>query len=284
MPEPMYQGGGVKLYLGDCLDILPKIPDRSVHLAVTSPPYNLGVDYGDGVSDSRDDYTEWIADVLSEIYRTLIRGGRLCLNLPAHTSKTLGGFEVLDVPRVARGIGFTLRATHIWFKPNHVGGTAWGSWLSPSCPTSLPNHEYIFVFDTAYKRTDRRGHGDATKEEFVQFVKTVWSFSPAIKINQHGENTLGHNAPFPEELPYRCMKLHSWPGDIVLDPFIGSGTTAVTAAKLERGCIGVEIDPPSLDGAVQRVDRVLSELRGLPPDKGGGKPLDDLPLFANSTP
>jgi len=187
-------------------------------------------------------------------------GGRLCLNLPAHTSRTLGGFEVHDIPAIAASMGLERRATHIWFKPNHVGGTAWGSWLSPSCPTALPNHEYVFVFDKGYKRTDRKGPGDATKAEFVQFLKTVWSFSPAIKINRNGENTLGHNAPFPEELPYRCLKLHSWPDDIVLDPFLGSGTTLVSAIKNGRHGIGIEIDPGLFLIAQQRIETVQNEM------------------------
>jgi len=187
-------------------------------------------------------------------------GGRLCLNLPAHTQKTLGGFEVHDVPRIAQRFGLERRATHIWFKPNHVGGTAWGSWLSPSCPTVLPNHEYIFVFDKGYKRADRSGKGDATKEEFVQFIKTVWSFSPAIKINGNGENTLGHNAPFPEELPYRCLKLHSWPEDTILDPFLGSGTTGIASVKTGRSFIGIEIDPGYFEIAKARIEAAQTEM------------------------
>ena len=250
----------VELHLGDCLDILPTLEAGSVPLIVTSPPYNLGVDYGERVDDHRSNYLEWMTEALRQMARILMEGGRLCLNLPAHTSRTLGGFEVHGVPAIAARLGLERRSTHIWFKPNHVGGTAWGSWLSPSCPTSLPNHEYVFVFDKGYKRTDRHGKGDATKEEFVQFIKTVWSFSPAIKINGRGENTLGHNAPFPEELPYRCLKLHSWPEDTVLDPFFGSGTTGVACVQTGRNFIGIEIDPGYFEIAKQRIDAAQQEM------------------------
>ena len=226
---------------GDCLKVMAGMPDGCVDLVVTSPPYNLDVDYGASCNDKRADYPEWLGEVLGGLFRIIQPNGRLCLNLPAHTSNTLGGFEVLDVPRTARGYGFSLRATHIWFKPNHVGGTAWGSFCSPSCPVVLPNHEYVFVFDKSYKRTDRRGKNDITKQEFVQFIKTVWAFSPAIKIDQSGKNRLGHNAPFPEELPYRCMKLHSWQDDLIFDPFMGSGTTAVAADRLGRKFFGCDI-------------------------------------------
>jgi len=128
------------------------------------------VDYGDNHRDKIENYGDWLVSRLREIYRLLVTGGRLCLNLPAHTSRTLGGFEVLSVPMMALQIGYSLRSTHIWYKPNHVGGTAWGSFCSPSCPTALPNHEYVFVLDTAYKRTDKRGQNDMRKEEFVQFA------------------------------------------------------------------------------------------------------------------
>ncbi len=238
---------------GDCLDIMATMPTASVHCVITSPPYNLGVDYGPLVNDRKADYSQWLARALSEINRLLIPGGRLCLNLPAHTSRSLGGWEVLDTPGIAKRCGFTLRSTHIWYKPNHVGGTAWGSYLSPSCPTALPNHEYVFVFDTGYKRTDRTGRGDATKEEFVMFGKTVWSFSPAIKIDRNKSNRVGHSAPFPVELPYRCMKLHTWPGDTVLDCFCGSGTTGVACVLNGRNFVGIEISPEYMDIARRRI-------------------------------
>jgi len=250
-----------QLHLGDCLDVLPTLEAESVHLSITSPPYNLGIDYGASVNDSRVDYLAWITEVLRQIERVLVKGGRLCLNLPAHTQKTLGGFEVHDIPSVALSLGLKRRSTHIWYKPNHVGGTAWGSWLSPSCPTSLPNHEYVFVLDKGYKRVDKCGKGDATKEQFVQFIKTVWSFSPAIKINANGENTLGHNAPFPEELPYRCIKLHSWPDDLILDPFMGSGTTGAVCANTGRRFVGIEIEPDYFAIAEKRISEAYAQPR-----------------------
>ncbi len=124
----------------------------------------------------------------------------------------------------------------------------------------MPNHEYVFVFDTGYKRTDKRGHGDTTKEEFVQFTKTVWSFSPRIKFNQRGENTLGHDAPFPKELPYRCIKMHSWPDDRVLDPFVGSGTTGVVCIETNRRFIGIELSKESIDVCVREIKEAVEEL------------------------
>lgn len=250
----------VKLYLGDCLDVLPTLTAGSIPLVITSPPYNLGVEYGSLMDDNRSDYLGWLEKVIEQIALALMDGGRLCLNLPAHTSRTLGGFEVHDVPHIAREYGLERRATHVWFKPNHVGGTAWGSWLSPSCPTNLPNHEYIFVFGKGYKRMDKSGKGDATKEEFVQFIKTVWSFSPAIKINRNGQNTLGHNAPFPRELPYRCIKLHSWPGDTVVDPFLGSGTTGVACAQTGRNFIGIEINKGYYNIAKTQIEKAQREM------------------------
>jgi len=251
----------VILYHGDCLEILPMLEPGSIHLVVTSPPYNLGVDYGKMVNDKKEDYAGWLEMVLEKVSILLCDGGRICLNMPAHTSRTLGGYEVLLTPFIAKKFGLNLRATHIWYKPNHVGSTAWGSWLSPSCPTALPNHEYIFVFDKGYKRIDRAGHGDATKEEFVRFVKTVWSFSPAIKINAKRENVLGHNAPFPEELPYRCLKIHSWPSDVVLDPFMGSGTTGVACVKTGRNFIGIEIDKAYFEIAQKRIAEAQLQMR-----------------------
>lgn len=245
-----------QLYLGDCLDILKGLPADTVDLTVTSPPYNVGIDYKT-FDDNRSatTYFCWLLERLAEIYRVTKPGGRLCLNLPESTSNGENRWNIWELfPKIIH-LGWMWRATHIWYKPNHVGSTAWGSFKSPSCPSVRPDHEFVFVFYKMQRKLMTKGVSDLTKEEFAKFTKSVWSFPGKVKINSKGKNVLGHNAPFPEELPYRCIKLYSWVGVTVLDPFMGSGTTGLVARQTGRNFIGVEIDPTSFELAKNRLQK-----------------------------
>lgn len=216
---------------------MDELPDNSVHLMVTSPPYNVGKEYDQNLSLG--EYREFLRRVWRETYRVLVPGGRACINvanlgrkpyIPLHT------FIIEDM----LDIGFLMRGEIIWNKgASATSSTAWGSWMSPRNPTLRDVHEYILVFSKDTFRRENPGRRESTisKEEFLEFTKSVWTF-PAVSAKK-----IGHPAPFPEDLPYRCIQLYTFKGEVVLDPFMGSGQTAMAALKTGRFYVGYEINP-----------------------------------------
>jgi len=245
---------------GDALEELKKIPDNVIDLIITSPPYNVGMPYGSNDRKNYHIYLDFAKNVLKECYRVLKVGGRMAINLPSsimQSSHSRMAYLSLDYVLMMRKIGFLDREWITWIKmprgeiPGH--STAWGSWKSPSCPYLRDASEFIIIMNKGQiKRTDRKGHNDITTEEFLKFTSNCWYFSP--------EHNRKHPAPFPEELPYRLMKLYTWQGDLVLDPFIGSGTTAVVAKKLGRNFIGIELNPDYIKMSKERINAMLEKL------------------------
>jgi DNA modification methylase len=239
----------------DCLDKIhngsaermPELPDCSVHLMVTSPPYNVGKEYDEDLS--LDEYLAFLKRVWAEVFRVLVPGGRLCINVANLGRKPyipLHAFMVRDV----LGLQFLMRGEIIWDKgASSSASTAWGSWRSASNPTLRDAHEYILVFSKGNYRRDRiTGRRDTiTREEFLEFTKSVWAF-PAESARK-----VGHPAPFPVELPYRLIQLYTFEGDVVLDPFMGSGQTALAALKAGRHYIGYETNPEYVKLAERRI-------------------------------
>ncbi|MDQ3809513.1 MAG: site-specific DNA-methyltransferase, partial [Chloroflexota bacterium] len=140
----------------------------------------------------------------------------------------------------------------VWNEQNISRRTAWGSWLSPSAPFVTAPVEMIGVFykDTFRRRASGSQRGDITRDEFLAWTLGMWTFAGA------NPRRVGHPAPFPEELPRRLIKLYSYPEDVVLDPFAGSGTTLVAARKLGRRAIGVEINPAFCDLTIRNLQTV----------------------------
>lgn len=252
------------VHLGDATDL--PLPDGSVDCIVTSPPYGCGMDYA-GVSDSFDpgEYEALVEGVAGEMARVLKPGGRLWLNC-LHNLPTYDDLEAL---RRAKGTGrkealmlhhrfdpFTLwkdavlkhlsyRDVIVWSQVGADAATAWGSALSPNAPNLRGRWEPILL---AFKETWHRGRvekNDLTWDEFPTFTRNVWEM-PSAPRN-------GHPAPFPRHLPYRCIKLSTWPGDVVLDPFCGSGTTVRVAKDLGRVGIGFDLSPAYVQMANDRL-------------------------------
>ena len=204
---------------------MTELPDSSVHLMVTSPPYNVGKDYDDDLS--LDEYLSFLKRVWEEVRRVLVPGGRACINVANLGRKPyipLHAFIVDDLLE----LDFLMRGEIIWDKgASSSASTAWGSWQSASNPTLRDGHEYILVFSKDNFRRDRvEGRTDTiTKDEFLEFTKSVWTF-PAESARK-----VGHPAPFPVELPYRLIQMYTFEGEIVLDPFMGSGQTALAARR-----------------------------------------------------
>jgi len=230
---------------------MEELPDNSIHLMVTSPPYNVGKEYDQNLSFT--EYREFLKSVWKEVYRVLVPGGRACINIANLGRKPyipLHAFIIKDM----LDIDFLMRGEIIWNKGSSASpSTAWGSWLSAKNPTLRDVHEYILVFSkgTFKRENPKKRESTISKEEFLEFTKSVWTF-PAVSARK-----IGHPAPFPEELPYRCIQLYTFKEEVILDPFIGSGQTAIAAIKTGRYYVGYEINEEYVKLAEKRIKNFL---------------------------
>lgn len=223
------------------------IPDSSVHLMVTSPPYNVGKEYDEDLD--LDEYLALLRDVFTEAHRVLVSGGRACINIANVGRKPYVPFHKFMID-VMMQVGFLMRGEIIWNKGAGAGvSTAWGSWCSPTNPTLRDTHEYILVFSKNKFSRDKRGReATISKEEFLEYTKSVWEFQP------ESAQKVGHPAPFPVELPYRCIQLYTFKEDLVLDPFCGVGATCVASSKTGRHFIGIDINQEYVEKATHRLE------------------------------
>ncbi len=234
-----------------------ELPDNSVHLMVTSPPYNVGKDYDEDFT--LEEYLEFLNSVWQEVYRVLVPGGRACINIANLGRKPyipLHAFIVKDM----FDLGFLMRGEIIWNKASSASpSTAWGSWLSATNPTLRDIHEYILIFskDTFGRKNSNKRKNTISKEEFLEFTKSVWTFSA------ESARKIGHPAPFPIELPYRLIQLYSFEGEVILDPFIGSGQAAIAAIKTNRHYVGYDINSEYVKLAERRIREFLTEFKSL---------------------
>jgi len=245
---------------GDSSIILKSIPDECINIIITSPPYNVGKPYGTNDRKNYQEYLKQMEDIFTESYRVLISGGRIAVNCPSailQSTYSRMAYLSLDFCLLLRKIGFLDREWITWIKMKEGGipgkSTSWGSWRSPSCPYLRDASEFIIIMDKGqHKRTDKKGKNDIIAIEFLKYTSNVWYFPP--------ETSRKHPAPFPLELPFRLIRLYTWEGDIVLDPFVGSGTTAVVAKKLGRNYIGIDIKPEYVEMSQQRLNQIPESL------------------------
>ncbi len=254
MPSPIFfQDKSIKIINDDVLKT-KEIKPGSIDLIVTSPPYNVDIKYNSHDDKlSYRDYLEFSKKWLTRCYEWLKDDGRFCLNIPLDKNK--GGQQSVgaDFTTIAKQIGFKYHSTVIWNEGNISRRTAWGSWMSASAPYVIAPVELIVVlYKKRWKKTGGSKKSDITREEFMEWTNGLWTFSGESK------KKTGHPAPFPIELPKRCIKLFSFMGDTVLDPFMGSGTTLIASYKLNRIGIGIEIDKGYCKLAV---DRLIKEAR-----------------------
>jgi site-specific DNA-methyltransferase (adenine-specific) len=222
-----------------------QIPDDCVALMVTSPPYNVGKDYDDDLDI--DEYLGLLERVFAETHRVIEPGGRVAVNVANLGRKPYLALNH-HVSNLLTEIGFDLRGEIIWQKAKGAGGScAWGSWRSAKNPTLRDVHEYIIVASKGSFRRQRKGEDTIGKDEFLEATVSIWDILP------ESARRVGHPAPFPVELPRRLIELYTFRGDLVLDPFIGSGSTAVAAVESGRHFVGYDLDPSYLEIAERRI-------------------------------
>lgn len=227
------------------------IKKNSIDLIVTSPPYNVDIQYSSHSDNlSYEDYLEFSKKWIKKCFNLAKDDGRLCLNIPLDKNK--GGQRSVgaDITVIAKKVGWKYHSTIIWNEGNISRRTAWGSFKSASAPYVIAPVELILIlYKKNWKKTSGSRENDISKEEFMQWTNGVWTFCGESK------KRIGHPAPFPIELPHRCIKLFSFIGDTVLDPFLGSGTTLIASILNKRKGIGVEIDKGYCDLAIKRIQQ-----------------------------
>ncbi|MCZ6602357.1 MAG: site-specific DNA-methyltransferase [Planctomycetota bacterium] len=250
-----------RIILGDSRK-MEDVADGSVHLIITSPPYNVEKPYDSHSDDlSLDTYLEMLRDVWIECYRVLVPGGRLCVNvanlfrspyLPLNaliTQQITGELPQLDCR-------FLMRGEIIWDKSMSVGAsTAWGSFGSPTNPTLRDQHEYVMIYskDRFARKRYEGAVADIHPDDFAKWTKSLWAMSTAKAKG------VGHPSPFPEELPARLIRLYTFRGECILDPFVGSGTTCVAAKRLGRDWVGYDTSAEYVRLARDRVEAIEEE-------------------------
>src|SRR5579875_2950063 len=254
-----------KLIVGDarCMN---EVPDSSVALVVTSPPYFAGKEYEEslGAAGAPATYLEYLAllrDVLGECVRKLEPGGRLAVNVANLGRKPYRSLSA-DVIRILQDdLGLLLRGEVIWQKGEGANGScAWGSFRSAANPVLRDITERVVIaskgrFDRARTVKQRQAEGlpfesTVLTEDFMALTLDLWSIPP------ESARRVGHPAPFPVELPEQLIRLFTFKDDLVLDPFMGSGSTLVAAKKLGRRYAGYDLDPAYVEIARKRVTEI----------------------------
>ena len=243
-----------KVHNMDCLEGLKQLDDNSIDLIVTSPPYNVGIDY-DTWKDNMpwQDYLEWCKKWLTECFRVLKDDGRICINhYIAFSSPFEDGcqFPLMDFRSIMTDLGFNVHKLAIWDDRTMNKHTAWGSWMSASAPNIMTPYEGILIaYKKQWNKLDK-GESTITKEQFIEGVSGLWHLGTTKSLTK---------ANFPESLPSMCINLLTYKGDLVVDPFMGSGTTGVVAVKNDREFIGFELSPNYCKLANNRIDLVKIE-------------------------
>lgn len=253
-----------RLFVGDAREMSEsQVADDSVALVVTSPPYFAGKEYENDMSEGHvpSSYVEYLAmlrDVFGTCLRKLEPGGRMAVNVANLGRKPYRSLSADVIGILQDDLGMLLRGEVIWQKARGAGGScAWGSFRSPQNPVLRDVTERVIIaskgrFDRAIRRADREATGlpsEATigTDDFLEATLDIW------EIPSERATRVGHPAPFPVALPRRLIELYTYRGDLVLDPFIGSGTTAIAAKEAGRHYVGFDTEPEYIALALERI-------------------------------
>lgn len=250
------------LKAGNSLDLINEIADNSIDLTITSPPYN--VDFGnnkvkkagyDLYKDNKEhnEYILWLKELFSLIYIKTKSGGRIAININDGKNGSIPTSSDI-IQFMSKEIGWIPMAHIIWNKNTTSNRTAWGSWLSPSSPSFPTTFERILIFCKDSKKLSYKGETDLSRDEFIKWANSMWTFSPEKNMKK-----FKHNAMFPEELPTRLIKMLSWKGALVFDPFVGVGTTCLSAKKNGRNYIGFDISEEYIKVGEKRLNESNSK-------------------------
>jgi len=249
-----------EIYNKDCIEGLLSLDNDSIDLCITSPPYNIGMDYGEGPNKDLlpwKDYFLWCEKWIKEIFRVLKPNRRFCLNhYLSCGNKNKRVAPLMELNQIAINIGFNHHALAIWEDSTRSRLTAWGSFMKASAPYIQSPYEGILIlYKGEWKREDK-GISTISKEDFIEAVSGIWKIHPEKKV-------IDHPAPYPTRLPTICINLLSYKNDLVLDPFMGTGTTAVACKQTDRNYIGFESNTTFWENSVKRVNntKVLLNLR-----------------------
>jgi site-specific DNA-methyltransferase (adenine-specific) len=246
--EPSFHRNSILIYNADILKT-KSVKENSIDLIVTSPPYNVDIKYNSHDDTmSYDDYLSFSKEWLAKCYELVKDDGRFCLNIPL--DKNRGGQQSVcaDITTIAKQVGFRYHSTIIWNEQNISRRTAWGSWLSATAPYVIaPVEVIVILYKREWRKTSGSRKSDITKKEFMEWTNGVWNFMGESK------KRVGHPAPFPVELPRRCIKLFSFEEDTILDPFLGSGSTLLACLQTGRKGIGIEVDKKYCELAKRRL-------------------------------
>ncbi len=242
-----------KIICGDSLQVLKALPDNCIDLVFTSPPYNFGLDYKQtGDAFAWEVYFEELFRIFDECIRTLKFGGRIVVNVQPLFSDYIPTHHIVSQFFMDRKLIW--KGEILWEK-NHYNCkyTAWGSWKSPSSPYLKYTWEFLEIFcKGSLKKAGSPADADIDAESFKKWVSAKWTIAPERQMHK-----FEHPAMFPEELAYRVLKLFSFKGDVILDPFAGVGTTCVAARKTERHFLGIDISPDYCRTAEARLHQIL---------------------------
>ena len=229
---------------------MAELPDNSVGLMVTSPGYHVGKEYD---SDATfEEYLAMLERVFAETHRVLEPGGRAVVNVANLGRKPYVPLASLVTAMMTERLGFFMRGEVIWRKGKGMNGScAWGSWQSAANPTIRDTHEYCLCYSKGRMDRVRKGRSTIDRDEFMAATLSVW------EIPAESARRVGHPAPFPVALPRRFIELFTFEGDVVLDPFMGSGSTAVSARAAGRYYVGYDTDPAYVAVAEARVAEAL---------------------------
>jgi site-specific DNA-methyltransferase (adenine-specific) len=243
----------------DCQDAIQELPDNCIDLVITSPPYNVDLGnnkhnkspydlYNDNLEHA--EYLEWLQNIFGEMKRIIKSGGRVVINIgDGRNGAVPTNSDIIQM--MSQELDY-LPLAHIVWNKNQVGNrTSWGSFLSPSCPSFPTPFEHILVFAKDSRKLQTKGTTDLTKEEFIEWSLSMWTFAP-----ERDQKTIGHPAMFPLELPKRCIKMFSWTGATVFDPFAGAGTALIAAKQLGRNFVGTEISKEYVQIAEKRIAEI----------------------------